>query len=109
MLRRRYAADSHGQSTNRRPAAQLASDGWLFSSDVRLGPVTYAINLYAVRTSLGDGVATGIEARVRLLNHSIDPAAHFDQVLTLEFYDGRHILGFISEDGASLVRTGVLA
>ena len=59
---------------------------------------------------LGDSaVATGIEARVRLLNHSINAAAFEGQVLTLELYDGRQIIGFISEDGARLVRTGALA
>jgi hypothetical protein len=94
--------------TDRRPVDQLAGDGCHYRSGVRLGPVTYAINLYEVRTSLGDTALGGLEARVRLLNHAIDPAAYFDQLLTLEIYDGRQIVGFISEDGASLVRTGVL-
>ena len=94
--------------THSRLIDQLAGDGWLRSGPVRLGQVTYTIDIHEVRTSFGQHAVSGTELRVRLLNHSIDPAAYQGQLLTLELYDGRLVQGFISDDGVSLVRTGAL-
>src|SRR5690242_19781450 len=95
--------------TQSRPIDQLAGDGWLLSGPVRLGPVTYVIDVHVVSTSLGHHAINGMEFRVRLLNHSLDPAAHQSRLLTLELHDGRQIVGFMSDDGGALVRTGALA
>jgi hypothetical protein len=92
-----------------RPTDQLAGDGWLLSGLVALGQVTYIIDVFEVHSPLGPTFETGVELRVRLLNHSIEPAAYQGRLLTLELHDGRQVTGFISEDGGSLVRTGVLA
>jgi hypothetical protein len=94
--------------THSRPVDQLAGDGWLLAGPVRLGPVTYAIDVYEIRTSLGDHATSGTEMRVRLLNHQLDAETCQGQLLTLELHDGRRVPGFISRDGARLVRTGVL-
>jgi hypothetical protein len=87
---------------------RFAGDGWLLRGGMRLGQVTYAIDIFEVRASLGGSLVTGTEARVRLLNHSLDVPRWQGEVLTHELYDGRHIAGFMSDDGAQLVRTGAL-
>jgi hypothetical protein len=88
---------------------QLAGDGWILSGGVPLAPVTYAVNVYEVRTVIGDHVATGTEFTVRLLNHTLRAAHLHGQPVTLRLHDGRQIAGFLSDDGAQLVRTGALA
>jgi hypothetical protein len=93
--------------TQRRPTNQFAGDGWLLSGGVRLGQVTYVINVYEVRTARDDQVA-GTELTVGLRNHSITAAQTHGQPVTLRLYDGRQVRGFLSEDGASLVRTGAI-
>ena len=92
-----------------RLVAQLAGDGWLLRGDIRPGQVTYAIDIHEIRTSLGARALSGTEARVRLLNHSIDPTQWQCQVLTLVIHDGRRIAGFLSDDGGQLVRLGLKA
>lgn len=94
--------------TERRPIDQLAGDGWILRGGVRIGQVTYAINVYDVRTSHADHALTGTELAVRVMNHTIDASAHAGQLLTLALKDGRTVTGFISDDGTRLVRTGAL-
>jgi len=96
------------ERTARRLVDQLAGDGWLLHGGVRLGQVTYAINIFEVRTSRQDRVLGGSELVVRLFNHSIDASLYTDAVLTLALRDGRSLTGFISEDGTQLVRTGMI-
>jgi len=88
---------------------QLAGDGWLLSGGVPVAPVTYAINVYDVRTAIGDHAVAGTELVVRLLNHTISATHLHGQLVTLRLHDGRELAGFLSDDGAHLVRTGALA
>jgi hypothetical protein len=85
---------------------QLAGDGWLLCGGVRLGQVMYVINVHEIRTSLGARAISATEAHVRLLNHTV--TVDDDRVLQLCLADGRTISGFLSLDGARLVRTGAL-
>ena len=94
--------------THSRIVEQLAGDGWLMSGGVRLGQVTYAIDVNEIRTSLGPSAVTGTEFRVRLVYHSIDANLWQGHLLTLALHDDRRISGFISPDGAHLSRTGAL-
>ena len=97
------------EQTVSRLADQLAGDGWLLlAGGVRLGQVTYAINIFEVSTLLGDHAIHGQEFDVRLMNHSVDAGRYAGQLLTLVLHDGRALTGFISDDGAHLVRTGAI-
>jgi len=104
-----YSPFAMNHRTRSRIVEQLAGDGWLLSGGVRLGQVTYAIDVQEVRTSRGPGVVAGTELRVRLVYHSIDVERWQGQLLTLALHDDRRITGFISTDGEYLIRTGALA
>ena len=93
----------------RRLIGQLAGDGWLLCGPLRLGSVTYAINIHEVRTSLGNRAIAGTDVQIRLLNHTIDAATCDGRLLTLQLHDGREIRGFMSPDCARLVLTSALA
>jgi hypothetical protein len=87
---------------------QVAGDGWILRGRVRLGPVTYAINVFEVRTTHRGHALSGYQLHVRLLNHAIDPVVNVGHPLTLALHDGRTVTGFLSDDGAEMVRTGAL-
>jgi len=97
------------ERTNSRVVDQLAGDGWLLAGGVRLTAVTYAIDIHEVETGRDGNAGTAIELRVRLFNHAITAVQMRGQQLTLRLKDGRRIIGFLSDDGAQLVRTGELA
>ena len=60
------------------------------------------------RTARGEHAVAGTELTVRLRNHSITAAQTHGHRVTLRLHDGRQVVGFLSEGGATLVRTGAI-
>jgi hypothetical protein len=85
----------------------VEGDGWLMWAGVRLGIVSYVIDLWRVeRTS--DPMQDGTQTDVRLIHHSVTVPQSADGPLTLHLADGRTLSGFLSADGSRFVRTSPL-
>ena len=105
--RRRRTRVVIGDRSARRLVEQVVGEGWLTHGAVRLGQVSYAIDVWRIERSWDPG-QDGTQLDVHLTHHTATAPKADDALLTLHLEDGRTLGGFLSADGSRFVRTGPL-
>ena len=85
----------------------IQGDGWLFRAGIRLGQVSYVIDVWRIVRSL-DPERDGTQLDVRLRHQTLTVPSSDEMPLILHLADGRTVAGFLSADGSRLVRSGPL-
>jgi hypothetical protein len=90
----------------------LSGRGWISLDGIRLGDVTYSIDVWQQFVSTADGGAlpASRQAAGRVVDHSLHTSHLFDRVVRLHLEDGGHWDCFLEGDrlkaAGALVRAG---